>query len=48
MSGYLSDFHTFNGYKLPTCVGGGSLIGTGDYLPFFKANITDISFPKPG
>lgn len=44
--GYLSDFREVNGYRLPMRVEGGNLIGTGDYFPFFKANVRDIRFPQ--
>lgn len=43
--GYLSAFETFEGYRLPTQVEGGNLIGTPAYFPFFKANIIDVRFP---
>jgi hypothetical protein len=42
--GDLADFRTFEGYRLPTAVDGGNLIGTEDYFPFFKARVTDIRF----
>lgn len=44
--GYLSEFHEFGGYRLPTRVEGGNLIGTPDYFPFFKADVTAIRFPQ--
>ena len=46
--GYLSEFHEFGGYRLPTRVEGGNLIGTPDYFPFFKADVTAIRFPQHG
>jgi len=42
--GDLSEFRDFGGYRLPTHVDGGNLIGTEDYFPFFKARVTDIRF----
>lgn len=43
--GELSGFRNFDGFRLPTRVEGGNLIGTADYFPFFKANVTAIRFP---
>jgi hypothetical protein len=43
--GELSQFQNFAGYRLPTRVTGGNHIGTDAYFPFFKANVTSISFP---
>ncbi|HNP64547.1 MAG TPA: hypothetical protein PKH39_11490 [Woeseiaceae bacterium] len=43
--GYLSEFRDFSGFRLPTRVEGGNLIGTKDYFPFYKARVTDIRFP---
>lgn len=40
--GYLSDHRDFDGYTLPTRVEGGNLIGTEDYFPFFKAEVSQI------
>jgi hypothetical protein len=42
--GDLADFRSFEGYRLPTTVDGGNLIGTDGYFPFFKARVTDIRF----
>ena len=42
--GDLADFRAFEGYRLPTTVDGGNLIGTADYFPFFKARVTAIRF----
>ncbi|MBS3651616.1 hypothetical protein KEU06_23640 [Pseudaminobacter sp. 19-2017] len=42
--GDLADFREFGGYRLPTRVEGGNLIGTEDYFPFFKARVRSISF----
>jgi hypothetical protein len=44
--GYLSDFQEVNGYRLPTRVEGGNLIGTEDYFPFYKAIVREIRFPQ--
>jgi hypothetical protein len=46
--GDLDDFREFDGYRLPTRVEGGNLIGTPDYFPFFRARVTDIRFPPRG
>jgi hypothetical protein len=46
--GYLADFREFRGYRLPTHVEGGNLIGTPDYFPFFEARVTAIRFPHSG
>jgi hypothetical protein len=43
--GYLSAFKAFDGYRLPTRIEGGNLIGTPDYFPFFKADVTALRFP---
>ncbi len=43
--GYLSEFRDFCGYRLPTRVEGGNLIGTKDYFPFYKAKVTGVRFP---
>lgn len=43
--GTLEKFRDFEGYRLPTRVEGGNHIGTDDYFPFFKANVTHIRFP---
>lgn len=44
--GHLAEFREFGGYRLPTRIEGGNLIGTPDYFPFFKANVTAIRFPR--
>lgn len=44
--GYLSDFRQFGGYRLPTHVEGGNMIGTDDYFPFYAAAIQEIRFPQ--
>ncbi|MEL7446882.1 MAG: DUF6544 family protein [Pseudomonadota bacterium] len=45
--GDLSGFESFGGYRLPTRVVAGNHYGTPDYVPFFKADVTDVQFPKP-
>lgn len=45
--GYLSEFETFAGYRLPTRVEGGNFFGTSEYFPFFRAQVTSIEFPQP-
>jgi hypothetical protein len=42
--GDLAEFRSFEGYRLPTAVDGGNLIGTEDYFPFFKARVSAIRF----
>jgi hypothetical protein len=42
--GELSEFRRFAGYRLPTRVEGGNHIGTPDYFPFFRADVTQIRF----
>lgn len=42
--GDLSEFRDFGGYRLPTRVDGGNLIGTDAYFPFFRARVRDIRF----
>jgi len=42
--GYLGEFKSFIGYRLPTRVEGGNLIDTDEYFPFFKAEVTSIHF----
>ncbi len=44
--GDLSEFRNFDGYCLPTRVEGGNHIGTKDYFPFYKAEVTSIRFPN--
>lgn len=44
--GTLSEFRAFDGYMLPTHVEAGNFFGTGDYFPFFIAEVEDISFPR--
>lgn len=45
--GDLSEFKTFQGYRLPTSVVAGNHYDTADYFPFFKATVTDVRFPEP-
>lgn len=42
--GVLSDYRDFEGYRLPTRVDGGNLIGTDGYFPFFRATVTALRF----
>jgi hypothetical protein len=44
--GYLSEFRSFGGYRLPTRVEAGNFFGTSDYFPFFRAEVTAITFPN--
>jgi hypothetical protein len=46
--GYLSEFRDFDGYTLATRVEGGNFIGTGDYFPFYKAQVNDLRFVDHG
>lgn len=43
--GYLSACQSFGGFRLPTRIEGGNLIGTPDYFAFFKAQVHSIEFP---
>jgi hypothetical protein len=45
--GELSDYREVEGYRLPFRVNGGNHFGTNDYFPFYKIEVTRISFPKP-
>lgn len=45
--GYLADFRQFDGYTLPTRVEGGNLIGTSEYFPFYKAEVTALRMHGP-
>jgi hypothetical protein len=45
--GYLSAFQAFEGYRLPTHVEGGNHFGTAAYFPFYKVDVTVMSFPMP-
>ncbi len=42
--GELSEFKTFDGYRLPTRVVGGNHFGTPDYFPFYRVNVTGVTF----
>lgn len=44
--GYLSEFRSFGGYRLPTRVEAGNFFGTSGYFPFFRARVTAIRFPE--
>lgn len=44
--GVLSDFREVMGYRLPFRVEGGNMFGTDDYFAFFKAEVTDIRWPR--
>ena len=43
--GYLSAFREFDGYRLPTRIEAGNFLGTDDYFPFFRAEVTAVRFP---
>jgi len=45
--GTLSDFREVQGFRLPFHVEGGNMFGTDDYFPFYRADVTDIRFPRP-
>lgn len=45
--GYLSEFRNFDGFTLPTHVEAGNMFDTDAYFPFFIADITDVTFPRP-
>lgn len=40
--GELSKFRLFGDYRLPTRVSGGNHIGTEDYFPFYRVNVTGL------
>jgi hypothetical protein len=42
----MSDFRDVAGYRLPFHVEAGNMFGTGDYFPFFIADVTGIRFPR--
>lgn len=44
--GDLSEFREFEGFRLPTHVEAGNLIGTDDYFPFFIADVTEVRFSQ--
>ena len=43
--GYLSDYETFGGFRLPTRVEADNHFETDDYFAFFKATVTAVRFP---
>lgn len=46
--GFLSEYRTFDGFRLPTRIEAGNFFGTDDYFPFFKATVSSIRFrPVP-
>ncbi|MCB1453781.1 MAG: hypothetical protein KDJ43_09050 [Rhizobiaceae bacterium] len=44
--GVLSDFRTVRGFRIPFHVEAGNHFGTGDYFPFFIADLTAVQFPE--
>ena len=46
--GTLSDFREVQGYRLPFRVDAGNMFGTDEYFVFYKAQVTDIRFARPG
>lgn len=42
--GYLHDFQEFQGFRLPTRIEAGNHFGTPDYFPFFKVQVTGVTF----
>ncbi|MDA1300673.1 MAG: hypothetical protein O2868_11410 [Proteobacteria bacterium] len=44
--GRLAEFKRFSGYHLPTRVEGGNHFGTDHYFPFYKVQVTSITFPQ--
>jgi hypothetical protein len=44
--GLLSDFRSFDGFRLPTHVEAGNQFGTDAFFPFFIAEVTEITFPS--
>jgi hypothetical protein len=44
--GYLSEFRSFAGYRLPTHVEAGNHFGTDVYFAFFVADVTTVEFPR--
>jgi len=45
--GFLSEYKTFEGFRLPTRVEAGNFFDTDDYFPFFKVTVTSIRFVAP-
>ncbi|GGC59644.1 DUF6544 family protein [Marinobacter halophilus] len=44
--GYLSEFRSFDGFRLPTHVEAGNHFETDQYFPFFVADVSDVEFPR--
>ncbi|SFR44218.1 hypothetical protein SAMN04488073_1302 [Marinobacter gudaonensis] len=44
--GYLSEFRTFDGFRLPTHVEAGNHFETEQYFPFFVADLTAVDFGR--
>jgi len=44
--GYLSDYESFSGFRLPTCIEAGNHFETDNYFPFFKAAVTGVRYPR--
>ncbi|MFO7910688.1 MAG: DUF6544 family protein [Desulfotignum sp.] len=42
--GYLSEFQSFDGFRLPTHVEAGNHFGMDQYFPFFVADVTEVIF----
>ena len=45
--GFLSEFETFEGFRLPTRIEAGNFFDTDAYFPFFLAKVRSIRFPHP-
>lgn len=43
--GYLSEFRSFDGFRLPTRVEAGNHFDTDQYFPFFVADVSTVEFP---
>jgi len=43
-----SAFREFQGYRLPTDVEAGNFFGTGDYFPFYIADVSEIAICARG
>jgi hypothetical protein len=46
--GYPSGYRDFEGYRLPTHVEGGNMIGTEEYFPFYIADVNSLRFLRSG
>jgi hypothetical protein len=44
--GSLSDFRDVSGYRLPFKVEAGNMFGTDDYFSFYRAEVSEIRFPR--